>query len=64
MLIHRAAMYGELDTLKDVIEEKHVDPCITNNVSINTCDTMIHMYVRRLVVKQFTLQLLQGTFWF
>ena len=35
VLIHRAALYGELDTLKDLIEEKRVDPCMTNNVSIN-----------------------------
>ena len=32
MLILRAVRYGELDTLTDLIEEKHVDPCMTNNV--------------------------------
>ena len=34
ILIHNAAFHGELDTLKDLIEEKNVDPCMANNVSI------------------------------
>ena len=31
-LIHRAAAYGELDTLTDLIEEKGVDPCTLDKV--------------------------------
>ena len=34
ILIHNAAVQGELDTLKDLIEEKNVNPCLTNNVRI------------------------------
>jgi len=32
-LIHRAATYGELDTLTDLIEEKGTDPCLIDHVS-------------------------------
>ena len=32
-LIHKAATFGEVDTIVDLIEEKNVDPCVTNNVN-------------------------------
>ena len=35
-LIHRAIIYGELDTFTDLIEEKGIDPCLSDHVSIST----------------------------
>ena len=31
-LIHRACMYGELDTLTDLIEIKGIQPCVKDEV--------------------------------
>lgn len=31
-LIHRACMYGELDTLIDLLEDKGIDPCTIHEV--------------------------------
>jgi len=31
-LIHRACIYGELDTLTDLIEFKDIDPCMVDEV--------------------------------
>ena len=33
LLIHEAAICGELDTIIDLVEQKNVDPCVTNKVS-------------------------------
>ena len=33
LLIHRATMFGEINTIIDLVEEKNVDPCMTNKVS-------------------------------
>ena len=32
LLIHRAASYGEIETLADLIEEKKTNPHLTDNV--------------------------------
>lgn len=31
-LIHKACLYGEMDTMSDLIEVKGVDPCLVNQV--------------------------------
>ena len=33
-LIHKACLYGEMDTMIDLIEVKGIDPCLVNEVSI------------------------------